>query len=249
MSQKAFAAALMNPDAPPPAGLADVRGDMPVATRFNVYRNNVFHSLIETLRAAFPLTEKVLGTTAFSRMAADFIRAHPPANPVLYRYGRHLPEFLENYEPHRSLGYLPDLARLETAILEVCHAPDHQHYPARKMTELTESEINALGLELAPCVRILSSAWPVHMLWEFLAEAGPPPEMKPQAVMVFRHNFSSLVRLLPAGGCEFLEAVRNGATLQAAMEASGGLPPEKLHGIFNDLMQFGLVKSVKMKGT
>ncbi len=250
--QNAFFEALMTADMTPPDGLIGHSDGVSVGQRFNVYRNNVFHNLIEALQAAFPLIEKTLGAPGFQILAKDFIKAHLPSHPVLYRYGQALPDFLSDYAPLAHLGYLPDLARLELAISEVCDAPDHTPYPAQNLTGLTETDINELSLELAPSVRILGSPWPIYMLWAFLTDKGDAPDMKPQEVMVFRHEFSPIIRLLPPGGYAFLEAVKGGEPLGEAMtiaEASdAALSAETVQTIFNDVMQYALVKSVTMKG-
>lgn len=90
------------------------------------------------------------------------------------------------------------------------------------------------------------------MLWAFLTDKGDAPDMKPQEVMVFRHEFSPIIRLLPPGGYAFLEAVKGGEPLGEAMtiaEASdAALSAETVQTIFNDVMQYALVKSVTMKG-
>lgn len=256
-NQKLFFDALTNVNFPPPDGLTETSllgaiSSMPLQERFNVYRNNVFHSLIEALKAAFPLVEKTVGTAGFKILAHDFAKEHLPSNPVLYTYGQHLPDFLEQYAPLSHLGYLPDLARLEVSISAVCDAPDHQPYPAQKLAALTETEISKLCLDFAPCVRIQASPWPIHMLWAFLNDKGDDPIMKPQEIMVFRHDFSPIVRLLPPGGFTFLEALKAGKTLGESMqivEASGTvMPPESMQSIFNDVMQHDLVKSVTIKG-
>lgn len=256
-NQSAFFAALMDADLPPPNGLVEASASgavssVPLRQRFNVYRNNVFHNLIEALQAAFPLVEKTVGAAGFEILAHDFIKTNLPSHPVLYTYGRGVPAFLEQYAPLTHLGYLPDLARLEISISEVCDAPDHQPYPAQKLAELTETEISKLCIELAPCVRIQASPWPIHMLWAFLTDKGDAPDMKPQEVMVFRHDYAPIVRLLPSGGFTFLESLKAGASLDESMQianASGEvLSSEAVQKIFNDVMQHGLVKSVKIKG-
>lgn len=101
-NQNIFFDSLMNVNFPTPDGLTKTSllgatSRMPLKERFNVYRNNVFHSLIEALKAAFPLVEKTVGTAEFKILAHSFIKEHLPSNPVLYTYGHHLPDLLEQY--------------------------------------------------------------------------------------------------------------------------------------------------------
>ena len=56
MNQNTFAAALLDPDLPAPAGLTTWNGSDP-ARRFRVYRNNVIISLIDALADSFEVTQ------------------------------------------------------------------------------------------------------------------------------------------------------------------------------------------------
>ena len=68
------------------------------------------------LAEAFPVIRKLLGDNNFNILAGQFVRTHPPTSPLIAFYGEALPEFLEGFELVRSLGYLPDIARLELAL-------------------------------------------------------------------------------------------------------------------------------------
>ena len=74
---RAFAAALGEPSAPPPA---TTRGRMgaPDARRFAVYRNNVAVGLIGALEARYPVSRRIAGEELFRAMARAFVRGHRP---------------------------------------------------------------------------------------------------------------------------------------------------------------------------
>ena len=56
----AFAAALADPAAPPPAGALGRLG-VPDSRRFSVYRNNVAVGLIGALEARYPVARRIVG--------------------------------------------------------------------------------------------------------------------------------------------------------------------------------------------
>ena len=68
----AFAAALADPAAPPPA---DTRGRQgaPDARRFAVYRNNVAVGLIGAIEARYPVVRRMIGPDAFRALARAFV--------------------------------------------------------------------------------------------------------------------------------------------------------------------------------
>jgi hypothetical protein len=92
----AFAAALDEPSAPPPA-TTHGRMSAPDARRFAVYRNNVAVGLIGALEARFPVSRQIAGDDLFRAMARAFARAHKPRSPVMIAYGEEFPEFAADF--------------------------------------------------------------------------------------------------------------------------------------------------------
>jgi hypothetical protein len=93
---RAFAAALGEPSAPPPA-MTHGRLGAPDASRFAVYRNNVAVGLIDALEARYPVSRRIAGDDLFRAMARAFVRAHRPRSPVMIAYGGEFPEFAADY--------------------------------------------------------------------------------------------------------------------------------------------------------
>lgn len=121
--QAAFAAAVLDPSQPSPAGLT-CWNDSDPSKRFAVYRNNVISSLITALTDTFPVLAQLVGDDFFRAMAHCFVQAHPPSTPILTRYGEQFAAFAGDFPPAASLPYLPDVARLEYARVVAYHAPD-----------------------------------------------------------------------------------------------------------------------------
>ena len=93
---RAFAAALGEPSAPPPA-MTHGRMGAPDVRRFAVYRNNVAVGLIGALEARYPVSRRIAGDDLFRAMARAFVRAHKPRSPVMIAYGGEFPEFVADY--------------------------------------------------------------------------------------------------------------------------------------------------------
>ena len=71
-TQDAFAAALLDPALPVPAGVTSARGKAD-AKRFAVYRNNVAVGLTRALASRFPVVERLVGEEFFAGMARAYI--------------------------------------------------------------------------------------------------------------------------------------------------------------------------------
>jgi hypothetical protein len=93
---RAFAAALGEPSAPPPA-MTHGRMGAPDVRRFAVYRNNVAVGLIGALEARYPVSRRIVGDDLFRAMARAFVRARKPRSPVMIAYGEEFPEFVAEY--------------------------------------------------------------------------------------------------------------------------------------------------------
>lgn len=225
VGQDAFAAALLAPGLAVPHGLSDSEGRR-AGKRFDVYRNNVVAGLTAALETAFPVIRKLVGTSNFAVLAGAFIHRHPPRTPLMMLYGADLAGFLETWPPAATLGYLPDIARLEQALREAYHAADAEPIDPARLAGLSPDALMSARLGLAPALRVIRSRWPVHAIWRYNSEPGspkPPPE--PQDVAVLRRNYDPEPVLLLPGGAELIAALRSGASLGEATEAAFSASP------------------------
>ncbi len=220
MTEAAFAAALLDPDAAVPAGTVDPKGRA-APKRFSVYRNNVAASLTRALEAAFPTVRKLVGDEFFAAMALVFLRAHPPRSQMLMLYGDALPGWLEAFPPVAHLGYLPDVARLDQAMRESYHAPDSTPLPQAEFQRLVGADIAGLRLRLAPSVRLVRSRWPVASIWAANTRGGPVPVPGPEDALILRPKFDPHPHPLPPGAGAFVAAVLDGLPLGPGLAAAG----------------------------
>ncbi|MDF3075260.1 MAG: hypothetical protein K0S54_2927 [Alphaproteobacteria bacterium] len=133
--------------------------------RLQVYRNHVTLSLREALRTTFPVTQRLVGEEFFAGMARQFIAAHPPLSPCLSEFGGAFPDFIAAFPPAAMLPYLPDVARLEWALNEAWHSGIEPALEAASLAVTDPEAAAASTLELQPSLRLLTSAWPVEMIW------------------------------------------------------------------------------------
>lgn len=220
IDQASFAAAVLTPGAEIPKGLSDPDG-RPAGRRFDVYRNNVAAGLIAALETAFPVVRKLVGDANFRTLAGAFVRRHPPRSPLMMFYGADLPDFLGTFPPTRSLGYLPDVARLEQSLREAYHAKDAAPIAASRLGALPPDRLMEAKLSLAPALRVVRSRWPILSIWRYNTGAGSPkPVAEAQDVAVVRPAYDPEPLLLPVGGADFIAALRQGDTLGDAVEAA-----------------------------
>ena len=213
--QREFAAAILNPDLPVPLGLIGPDGS-PSVKRFAVYRNNVVAGLVETLKAAFPAVERLVGGDFFAAMARIYIRQEPPRSPIMLDYGATFADFIGTFEPAKAVPYLRDVARLERAWVEAYHSAEAPLIKPDQLGGLGPDLFPTIRLFLHPSVRVLQSSFPVVTIWQMNVEGcAPSPvdiERSAEDALVVRPVAEVEVRRLPAGAAIFIQEVAAGTS-------------------------------------
>ncbi|MEK0083433.1 putative DNA-binding domain-containing protein [Benzoatithermus flavus] len=218
--QAAFARALLDP-----AHTGTVTGGIVAAgiapeRRLAIYRHNVLASLRRVLEGTFPATRRLLGARAFAELAERFVLAHPPDRPQLVAYGAGFPAFLREQRPEAA--EVADVAALEWAREEACHAPDAAPLAPAALQAIPVERYPALRFLPHPSLRLIHSAGPVYSRWRAALDEvpEPAPNLGPEQVLVLRPAMTVTTRPIAAADAALLEALLAGGTLaEAAAEA------------------------------
>lgn len=220
--QGEFVRSLLDPDLPPPVGLKATRGKPPLR-RFAIYRNNVVAGLIDALSERFPVCLRLVGQEFFRAMAQRYVSVSLPRTPVLFEYGEDFAEFVAGFEPARELPYLPDVARLESAMGRAYHAEDAAPLTLDLVRSLPPERLTAATASFHPSAQVVTSNYPIVSIWR--ANMAPDP---PQTVTLDHAEDALLVRprldvkahVLPAGGSAFIETLIGGDTFGEAVNVA-----------------------------
>jgi hypothetical protein len=228
--QGAFAAGLLDPARPVPAGLVGPDGKAS-AKRYAVYRNNVVVGLIDALKASFPAVCRIVGEVFFRAMARAYVTRDPPKSPILIDYGARFPSFISSFEPVVSLPYLADVARIERAWLEAYHSAEAEPLSPAAFAAIPGESVSDLCLDLHPSLRIVRSGLPALTIWRMNVGDGAPGPVDLDAggedALVIRPAAGVEARSMAPGGAELVVALAAGDTLadaaQSALRAAPGL--------------------------
>jgi hypothetical protein len=219
----AFAAALVDPDLPPPAATRGREGSSD-RRRFAIYRNNVAVSLIASIAARYPVTRRLVGEEFFRAMARAYVAENKPATPVLIHYGQGFPDFIAAFEPARDISYLADVARLENAWVEAYHAADATPLALACLAGFSADSLAEACASFHPAARLLNSAHPIASIWaahQNAAAPAPIAEWRGEAALITRPVDEVRLRLLPEGGYAFAATLRCGASIGEAHDSTG----------------------------
>lgn len=182
-----------------------------------VYRNNVAKGAADVLAQAYPAVVRLVGERFFTAMAAAYRDDHPPDTPVLALYGEGFDAFIEQFEPARSLPYLPDIARLDRAWLTAHHAPDAETLTLLDLSGIEPDALGAIHLQLHPSTRVLAFDMPAYAIWRTNREDASVERVRladgAQTALVWRRGGEIRHRQSTASQHAFLSAVQSGQSL------------------------------------
>ncbi|QUX94093.1 DUF2063 domain-containing protein [Marinomonas sp. CT5] len=140
--------------------------------RFNVYRNNVFVSLIDALADIFPVTQRLVGEDFFRAMAREYVQLNPPKTPIISDYGESFSDFARHFEAAKSLPFLGDLVALEYSLLALTNAPEYDTLEHEQISAAFNNTADPafLHLLLPPTTQILVSPFAIGSI--YLAHLG-----------------------------------------------------------------------------
>ncbi|WP_412066276.1 putative DNA-binding domain-containing protein [Rhizobium sp. SYY.PMSO] len=223
----AFSSALVDPDHQTPDVVAGPNGKAAVK-RYNVYRNNVTVSLIDSLAAIYPVVQRITGVEFFRAMARFHVRATPPTSPLLFEYGREFPAFIERYEYARGMPWLADTARIERAWLDAYHAADAIPLAAERLSIVPPEHLGELTFRSHPATRVVRSRYAALTIFSANRSTDPVDPIdatEAEDALITRPENEVEVRHLPEGGAVFLTALISGQTLATAAAAAMASAP------------------------
>ncbi|MEP6997486.1 MAG: DNA-binding domain-containing protein [Betaproteobacteria bacterium] len=227
--QRGMAATIFGDDAALVA-LGVVAGGISAAARIDIYRNNVLGNYRKALAATFPVVRRLVGAAFFDAAIDAFVRAHPSNRGDVNRYGGDLARFLADYAPARSLGYLPDVARLEWAIDQAGIAADAPAFDFAALAALAEDAHASLRFVLHPSAQLIESRYPILHIWRVNQPDGHgPPDVDlgegGDSLLVARGEHGVGVERLGPGETALLRALGRDAPLATAASRANQAEP------------------------
>lgn len=227
--QQAVLAALSSAAAHPTAGhpalqAARLQTD-PAGLR--AYQANAQATAHKVLRHTYPTVAAMLGPDTLDTLARLLWRQHPPASGNLDVWGEALPTLLAAHPDLQAWPWLADAARLDWACHQCERAADAPT-DASSLALLREGDPRHLRMHLRPCVRLVSSPWPIVSLWQAhqgdetghaSAAAQALADGGPQTAVVWRQPWRAQVAWLPDHQTAWMQALlrASGAPSLAAM--------------------------------
>ncbi|MCW5829989.1 MAG: putative DNA-binding domain-containing protein [Deltaproteobacteria bacterium] len=223
------------------------------ARRLDVYADGYPARMFDALAENYPSVRRVCGDQSFLSLAGRYARAHPSTHYNLGEAGRHLPDYLKGDALTADLPFLPDLAELDAACMQVFHASALPPLDPGRLQSASPDRLGGSRLVFQNATRLMESRWPVATIREMRdvpdEEFRVRVEDNPERCVVFRSGFSGLVRRLEAAEFAALSALMTGSTVWGAIEAAATHEKEPPVGAwFGEWVSSGLVVDLTPPG-
>ena len=141
---------------------------MSKVSRLDVYAEGYFSRVAEGLAADFAALDRVLRAAydedGFRILIAHYLMEHPSRSQNIGDVGKHLPEFLRSYTFTQELPWLPDLARLEWAVIESFYADRMPALDLELLQAASEKQWESARFVLDSSTRLIETGWPVESI-------------------------------------------------------------------------------------
>ena len=190
-------------------------------SRMQIYRNNIFSTLEETLKNTYPTVERLVGSDFFKTITSAYIDKYPACSLDLAQYGAHFSAFLDTLRHTQGIPYLPEIAQLDWAYQEVFFEKESSTLDLNALKQVPEAQYSSLKLQLLDASRLFAFKHPVLKIWQrchqpqscddilVLSEMG-------DYVLVYRSHWHVCFEKLSVGEYAFLLAFQSGSTFEIA---------------------------------
>lgn len=192
-----------------------------------VYWANAEVLALRSLQASYPVVHQLIGDDAFALLAHDLWHQAPPRRGDVAQWGGELAALISRIPQLADEAYLPDVARIEWALHQAATAADATADLA-SLALLTQHEPDTLTLQLAPGTAVLHSPHPAASVVTAHLNASPGFDevghklraQTPEFALVWRQGLRPMVAVCPQADALFVQSLRQGGSLVAALEAS-----------------------------
>lgn len=214
--------------------------------RLAIYGDAYFSRLLESLGEDFSGTKRALGDDDFRRLIADYLAKYGSSSYNIADAGGRLAEFAAAHELRKRFRFLPDLCRLETAVLRALLTDRLPAADAAAFAALAPEDWATARLILDPTLALLEARWPVHELWLRRGEPRDESILPERAclLVVWRNDDWARVEALHEPAWRLLRKLSDGVPLAQACDA--GLAPREVQSLFAGWAAGGVIKGVEL---
>lgn len=184
-------------------------GKLPKAELIEIYRNNLYATLTNTLRLTYPRICQILSNEEFKKLCHEFIKNNRSQSGNLDDYGEDFFKFLQA----KKEFFLSDLAKLEWLKQKSYLAKDAAQIDLEKLQKLSAEKLFEIKFKLHPSTFLLESSY--NLLRQ---KRQNNPNKKLTYFLTYRNGFDVLSARISKSEFNFLVAIKNNLSLYQIYE-------------------------------
>ena len=205
-----FKQALQDKDETPLLEQFSALSNLTAGEGFAVYRDAFFLRMREFLEEDFSLCFSFWSEPERKAIIYAYIKKNPSSYSSGVEFGRDFPAFLGERKLSPEKSFLPDLAKLEWALVRAFYADKSEHQDFSGLeTAIAEDWLEA-RFYFDPALQLFESDWPITEIYE---TAQAPTKKVPQKFIVYREEGEAVYRECSAEEFLFLAALHSGLTV------------------------------------
>lgn len=228
------------------------RSSVSSTNRLDVYAEGYFSRILECMEKDFGRTKKIVGEDVFTKLVAEYLKAHPSRFTSINEIGCHFASFISESNEISLMEYVPDLALFEWSWIEAFYAKDCLISSPDWRKEIDFS--SDIRFKVHPSVRFINSRWPLVQLIQALdADKAINPEdfnrNEVSGLVIYRSNDEVFWDELDSSILRVLQNLKNEASLEEALSQTQNTTPDVISQNFNRWVERGILCGVLNKGS
>jgi len=134
--------------------------------RIQIYRNNLYATLVAALEAVYPVVRRLVGEQCFGGIARRYAGEERSVSGDIHEYGSRFPQFLSSITMLRDYPYLVDVARLEWIYHRLFHSALEPALQPAALQGVPADGYAGLRLRLQSASSLFRSDFPVLRIWQ-----------------------------------------------------------------------------------
>ena len=132
-------------------------------SRLDIYAEAYYARILEAFAIDFPITSFVLGEDQFAKLVAEYLKLHPSTENNLNNISKSIVLFINTYSKSSAIQ---DIVTMERLAIESFYSPIEPSFDPQSLSALEESEWMKIKFNLNASLKLISSSWPLEVLWE-----------------------------------------------------------------------------------
>lgn len=219
--------------------------------RLDIYAEAYFVRILESMKADFPITARLLGDHSFQKLIADYLKQHPSRLSNIGEIGRFFSRFVATYENLNAATFLEPVIAMEWLMIESFYADDTGLLDPAKLVSLSEEDWENAEFKLAYFVHLIESPWALDQFWQLKDESVAVESVdleekkSAQSFLLLRQNGVVLLEKISDAEFKLLKKLHSGVNLSAALEDSE--EDSQIMTWFNNWVLRGIIYDLNLK--